>query len=185
METTSDKPLVEGYTTVDMLIERLGTHPDEFFNASRLPLLDGSKCLEGVRWRKLVGHLCNAATTGMFSLEEKSRFAIALDKAMRVAFDALLIQSIITGESMEKDENQTKASGILSGMSQTVGSSMMGSSTASNYLPSHADWQAKMDALSLQQQSDAARNAYRGQNYNQQAASNVLQVPDPWYKKIF
>jgi len=90
------------HTTVDMLIERLNDYPEEFFNEATLPLLDATKCLDGTKWRRLTSHLCNPTTTGMFTLEEKQRFAHALDVKMREAMDVRIVKSLVTGESFDK-----------------------------------------------------------------------------------
>lgn len=93
---------VEIVTTVDMLIARMKTHPHEFFNAELLPKLDASDVLKGCKWGRLASHICNPTTTGLFSLDEKERFASALDKTMREALDVMIVSSLVTGEEFEK-----------------------------------------------------------------------------------
>jgi len=106
MSETTLEPDADGmapiHTTVDMLIERLNDYPEEFFNEATLPLLDATKCIDGTKWRRLTSHLCNPTTTGMFTLEEKQRFAHALDVKMREAMDVRIVKSLVTGESFDK-----------------------------------------------------------------------------------
>lgn len=112
----TDEPQVVPATTVDMLIERIGTHPQEFFNTETIWRLDATETLVNTRWRTLTSHLCNPATTGLFSQDEKKRFTKALDVAMRQAFDAHLCRALVTGETLDaefKREESKKAGAVM------------------------------------------------------------------------
>ena len=98
---------VEIHTTVDILIARLEDHPDEFFNADKLPLLDAKDCLSGCKWRRLVAHLCNPTTTGLFTLDEKQRFSHALDIKMRAALDGLIIKALVGDEPFDLGDKES------------------------------------------------------------------------------
>jgi hypothetical protein len=92
METPSDTS-----AALEMLIERIETHPEEFFNvdmvAGRGNLSNGMK---NVRWMYIVRML--EGPTSVFSDKERACFNEALRRAQRKVIDTEIIRAIVTGE---------------------------------------------------------------------------------------
>lgn len=97
--------MVNEASSIDVLIERLGTHPQEFFNESAVVDRDGARLFNRVKFYSLVTVLLVDKTPGeynlwvdLFSEDERKRFRAAFHKAVRAVIDAKVMQVIFAGE---------------------------------------------------------------------------------------
>lgn len=107
---------VEAATSVDVLIERLATHPDEFFNKHAVVTYDGDKIFAGTKWRRIVVTLMVDAAPGeanlwmnLFTGPEKDRFRTAMYAALRSELDAQIMMALMKGTAMPRTEEEEKA----------------------------------------------------------------------------
>jgi len=99
-------------TTVDVLIARISTHPEEFFVAEAVITQDGARIFAGTKWRRITTMLM-APTNGemnlwieMFSDEEKARFRTAMLEALRGVIDTQMMKVLTGGDPVELDPEE-------------------------------------------------------------------------------
>lgn len=107
---------VEAATSVDVLIERLTTHPDEFFNKKAVATYDGDRIFAGTKWRRIVVTLMVDQKPGeanlwmnLFTGPEKDRFRTAMYAALRSELDAQIMMALMQGTAMPRTEEEEKA----------------------------------------------------------------------------
>jgi len=199
----TEEAAVEVQTSVDMLIARMETHPHEFFNAELLPKLDASEVLKGCKWGRLASHICNPTAKGLFSLDEKERFAVALDRTMREALDVLIVKALVAGEPFEnkpaaKGQGLTAqtASGLMNTSNQGLYGSALGSvQSAYEKAKQEALYNQGMSSQSIGNQMLNAEMAYERQKWEQERAMRMAGLATPememdhdrlaWIKKPF
>lgn len=111
-------------TSVDVLIERLKTHPDEFYNRAAVSSYDGEKVFSGVKWRRVIVTLMTdtPSTAGdnlwlnLFSDDEKQRFRDAMYATLRGELDGQVMRAMVTGHALDydADKEQMMAQNALS-----------------------------------------------------------------------
>lgn len=95
--------MTETATSVDVLIERLTTHPQEFFRREHVSREGETRIIEGVKWHRVITLLACGEKEGfniwtaMFTAEEKLRFREAFMKAVRAELDAQIMQRLVSG----------------------------------------------------------------------------------------
>lgn len=104
---------VEAATSVDVLIERLSTHPEEFFNKQSVVTYDGDKIFAGTKWRRIVVTLMVDQKPGeanlwmnLFSGAEKDRFRIAMYAALRSELDGQIMMALMQGSALPMDREE-------------------------------------------------------------------------------
>lgn len=93
-------------TSVDILVERLKTHPEEFFNKDCVVSRDGEKIFAHTKWRRIVTLLMADAPEGtsdnlwlnLFKPDEVKRFRTAVYAAMRAEIDTAIVK-VLVGET--------------------------------------------------------------------------------------
>ncbi len=93
-------------TSVDILVERLKTHPEEFFNKDCVVSRDGEKIFAHTKWRRIVTLLMADAPEGssdnlwlnLFKPDEVGRFRAAMYAAMRAEIDTAIVR-VLVGEA--------------------------------------------------------------------------------------
>jgi len=102
---------ISTHTSVDVLIERLKTHPDEFYNRAAISTYDGAKVFSGVKWRRIIVTLMTdtPSTAGdnlwlnLFSEDEKQRFRAAMYSTLRGELDGQVMRAMVTGNALDYD----------------------------------------------------------------------------------
>ena len=116
-----DKPeTMDTATTVDMLIERMKTHPQEFFNEASLGSGDANAIFSATKWRRITVALLEESPTvgnmiqAWFKPTEIVRFREGLMGVMRDAFDAQLVEALVSGRpTFDKPAELNVTSGSL------------------------------------------------------------------------
>lgn len=97
-------------TTVDVLIARLETHPDEFFKREAVASYDGEKILARTKWRRITASLMVDETASeqnlwinLFSQEERQRFRAAFYKAVRAEMDTQIMRVVLGEDPLKFD----------------------------------------------------------------------------------
>lgn len=99
-------------TTVDVLIARLSTHPEEFFVAEAVITQDGARIFAGTKWRRITTMLMTPMNVEgnmwleMFSDEEKARFKAAMMGALRGVIDTQMMKVLTGGDPVELDPEE-------------------------------------------------------------------------------
>ena len=101
-------------TSVDVLIERLKTHPDEFYNRTAISSYDGEKVFAGVKWRRVIVTLMTDTPPtakdnlwlNLFSEDEKQRFRAAMYETLRGELDGQIMRAMVTGHALDYDEER-------------------------------------------------------------------------------
>lgn len=99
-------------TTVDVLIARLSTHPEEFFVAEAVITQDGARIFAGTKWRRITTMLMTPMNgemhlwIEMFSDEEKARFRTAMLEALRGVIDTQMMKVLTGGDPVELDPEE-------------------------------------------------------------------------------
>lgn len=96
-------------TSVDVLIERLKTHPDEFYNRAAISSYDGEKVFSGVKWRRVIVTLMTDTPPtakdnlwlNLFSDDEKQRFRTAMYATLRGELDGQVMRAMVTGHALD------------------------------------------------------------------------------------
>lgn len=96
-------------TSVDILVERLKTHPEEFFNKDCVVSRDGEKIFAHTKWRRIVTLLMADAPEGfsdnlwlnLFKPDEVKRFRTAMYAAMRAEIDTAIVK-VLVGETPDR-----------------------------------------------------------------------------------
>ena len=96
-------------TSVDILVERLKTHPEEFFNKDCVVSRDGEKIFAHTKWRRIVTLLMADAPEGssdnlwlnLFKPDEVGRFRVAMYAAMRAEIDTAIVK-VLVGETPDR-----------------------------------------------------------------------------------
>lgn len=93
---------VSSATSVDVLIERLSSHPQEFYNASAVVSYDGEKIFSGTKYRRIVTTLMVDKQPGeqnlwidLFTEEERQRFRRAMIAALRGDLDTQIMRTMM------------------------------------------------------------------------------------------
>lgn len=97
-------------TTVDVLIARIETHPDEFFKREAVASYDGEKILAHTKWRRITTSLMVDETASeqnlwinLFSQEERQRFRAAFYKAVRAELDTQIMRVVLGEDPLKFD----------------------------------------------------------------------------------
>lgn len=96
-------------TSVDILVERIKTHPEEFFNKDSVVSRDGEKIFAHTKWRRITTLLLADAPAGstdnlwlnLFKPDEVQRFRAAMYAALRAEIDTTIVK-VLVGESPDK-----------------------------------------------------------------------------------
>ena len=105
---TQQTDLVES-TSVDILVERVKTHPEEFFNKDCVVSRDAEKIFAHTKWRRITTLLLADAPEGvtdnlwlnLFKPDEVQRFRKAMYAAMRAEIDTAIVK-VLVGESPDR-----------------------------------------------------------------------------------
>lgn len=106
MEPQTD--IVES-TSVDILVERIKTHPEEFFNKDSVVSRDGEKIFAHTKWRRITTLLMADPPEGvadnlwlnLFKPDEVQRFRAAMYAALRAEIDTAIVK-VLVGESPDQ-----------------------------------------------------------------------------------
>ena len=99
-------------TTVDVLIARLSTHPEEFFNAEAVVTQDGARIFANTKWRRITTMLMTPMNgesnmwLELFSDAEKERFKTAMMGALRGVIDTQMLKVLTGGDPVELDPEE-------------------------------------------------------------------------------
>ena len=94
-------------TTVDVLIERLQTHPEEFFDRTLVSVSGAKDIVGGTKWQRITSLLWadKPAQTNlwydMFTSDERERFKAAFTKAVRAELDVQITNRLVNGAEFE------------------------------------------------------------------------------------
>ena len=98
-------------STIDVLIARLSTHPEEFFNADAVVTQDGARIFQHTKWRRITAMLMDP-TNGpnlwveLFKPAEKQRFRDAMHTALRGVLDTQMMKVLMGGDPIELDPEE-------------------------------------------------------------------------------
>lgn len=106
MEPQTD--IVES-TSVDILVERVKTHPEEFFNKDCVVSRDAEKIFAHTKWRRITTLLMADPPEGvadnlwlnLFKPDEVQRFRAAMYAALRAEIDTAIVK-VLVGESPDQ-----------------------------------------------------------------------------------
>lgn len=91
-------------TSVDVLIARLESHPDEFFCREVVSAYDGARIFASTKWHRITTSLMVDKAPGeqnlwmdLFTPEERERFRAAMYKALRAELDTQIMR-VLVGE---------------------------------------------------------------------------------------
>lgn len=97
---------VEPGTSVDVLIERLKSHPHEFYNSKCIVDRNAAQLFYGVKFHTLVTVLMvdkqpdeQNLWIDIFSPEERARFRKAFYESIRAVLDTAIMQELVCGEN--------------------------------------------------------------------------------------
>jgi len=98
---------IDTCTTVDVLIERLQTHPEEFFDKALVSVSGAKDIVAGSKWQRITSLLWADKPQqtnlwyDMFTSDERERFKAAFVKAVRAELDAQITNRLINGAEFE------------------------------------------------------------------------------------
>lgn len=98
---------IDTSTSVDVLIERLQTHPEEFFDKTRVSVRGAEDIVFGTKWQRITSLLWADEPQqtnlwyDMFTSDERERFKAAFVKAVRAELDAQITNRLINGAEFE------------------------------------------------------------------------------------
>lgn len=91
-------------TSVDVLIARLESHPDEFFCREAVSTYDGARIFTNTKWHRITTSLMVDKDPGeqnlwmdLFTPDERERFRTAMYKALRAELDTQIMR-VLVGE---------------------------------------------------------------------------------------
>lgn len=109
---------IDTCTTVDVLIERLQTHPEEFFDKAHVSTSSARDIVAGTKWQRIASLLWADKPAqsnlwyDMFTSDERERFKAAFVKAVRAELDAQITNRLVNGAEFE-DVAQWQLGGLL------------------------------------------------------------------------
>lgn len=163
-----DKPeTMDTATTVDMLIERMKTHPQEFFNEASLGSGDANAIFSATKWRRITVALLEESPTvgnmiqAWFKPTEIVRFREGLMGVMRDAFDAQLVEALVSGRpTFDKPAPEAASSGytsagsaISSGWLDPYGNALKAQAQAYEFARRMQEKQKREEAVKLKKPS--------------------------------
>lgn len=98
---------IDTCTTVDVLIERLQTHPEEFFDKAHVSTSSARDIVAGTKWQRITSLLWadKPAQTNlwydMLTSDERERFKAAFTKAVRAELDVQITNRLVNGAEFE------------------------------------------------------------------------------------
>lgn len=144
-------------TSVDVLIARLESHPDEFFCREAVSSYDGARIFANTKWRRITTSLMVDKDPGeqnlwmdLFTPDERERFRTAMYKALRAELDTQIMRVLVgedplkfnpEGQALQQNQAQRAShQAILQGFArqttaypgslQHIGSALTGVTTA-------------------------------------------------------
>ena len=174
-------------TSVDVLIARLESHPDEFFRREAVATYDGAKIFYDTKWKRITTTLLVDRDPGeqnlwmdLFTPDERARFRAAMYKALRAELDTQIMR-VLVGEdpfkfnpegsaAQQKQAHQSILQGFgvqttaHPGSLRHIGSALTGAATAAgttalaqSYTQNMQDVQAKLDSLKQDLEAEEQR----------------------------
>jgi hypothetical protein len=120
---------IDTCTTVDVLIERLQTHPEEFFDKALVSVSGAKDIVAGSKWQRITSLLWADKPQqtnlwyDMFTSDERERFKAAFVKAVRAELNAQITNRLINGAEFE-DVAQWQLGGLIGAAGSAYGGSL-------------------------------------------------------------
>lgn len=176
-------------TSVDVLIARLESHPDEFFRREAVSTYDGARIFANTKWHRITTTLLVDRAHGeqnlwmdLFTREERERFRSAMYKALRAELDTQIMRVLVgedplkfnpEGQAMQQKQAQWAAHHanlqgfgshtIATPGSLNIGNALTGAATAASttaLTQSHFDSMQKAQDGRLKQEFEAEEQRF-------------------------